>query len=144
VADIIQVLRLLGEIDHWRRPAAPERGGNPAYPPVIAWRYRDPSPGKAALIRRLVASFRGTVRWEFRWPGDSRRGARSAGSGWVLMPARLRWYAWSRLLLGELEAAHVLTQADPNFGRRANAELPFLAEHIQRHPEQHPPCSPAV
>jgi len=48
------------------------------------------------------------------------------------MPARIREYSKSHGNLGGLAVAAELTDIDPEFGKRGNAELPLLAEHIER------------
>jgi hypothetical protein len=47
------------------------------------------------------------------------------------MPARIRECAELHGYEGDLIAAAQLKIAEPEFGKRANAELPRLAEHIR-------------
>jgi hypothetical protein len=122
--DIVDILKAFGEITHWTvRPAPEAYGGNQSYPPIITWRYKQPSRDAEAFFRRAVSSFRGTISWEFS----------ALQPSWVLMPSRINEYAKSHGDLGGLAAALELMTIDPDFGKRANAELPLLVEHLQQH-----------
>ncbi len=119
--DIIDVLQEAGDIAHWSVwPHKEARGEDLACPPIIAWRYEQPSQELAEPFRQVVSTFHGTMAWEFS----------PAGHRWLLMPARIREYAESQECPGELTAAAQLRVADPEFGKRANAALGLLAEHI--------------
>jgi hypothetical protein len=125
--DIMQVLEELGEFG-WamRRPSAEKTAQALAYPPIISWRYKEPTATKAEVLARALAIFQGTIPWKFS----------TEHRNWVLMPARIAEYAQSHNLLGDLQAAEELRRNDPDFGVRANAELARLAEHIQRQLDQ--------
>lgn len=119
--DIIDVLQEAGALAHWTVwPHKAARGEELACAPIIAWRHEQPSQELAELFRQVVGTFQGATSWEFS----------AAGRRWVLMPARIREYSESHGCLGELMAAAELRVADPDFGKRANAELGLLAEHI--------------
>jgi hypothetical protein len=94
-----------------------------AYPPIISWRYKEPTPDKADLLQRLVASFRGTISWDLEFSPKPR--------AWVLMPSRINEYSRAHRLLGGLNAARRLIVKDPDFGIRANAELHLFAAHLE-------------
>jgi hypothetical protein len=115
----IEVLQEIAEIEHWTRIPA---SGASAHPPVITWRYKDPPLELAALIRRAISTFAGAIAWEFT----------ATDRNWSLKPARISEYARERGSKGGLYAASELKTAEPEFGILANAELPLLAEHIQR------------
>jgi hypothetical protein len=121
--DIMAVLGLLGEFE-WamRRPAVEASGEELAYPPIIVWRYREPAKEKADKLQGFIDTFRGKLAWQF---SCTRR-------NWGLMPASLEEYTAAHELAGILEAAEELTVTEPDFGKRANAELASLADHIHK------------
>jgi hypothetical protein len=130
--DIIDVLHDLAEIEYWkRRPEHEARGEELACPPLIVWRYKEPSRVLAEVFRHAVESFRGTMSWEFS----------AMDRNWLLMPLRIKEYAQAHGYPGTLQASLELKTKEPNFGCQANAELPLLAEHIydvfreKEHPE---------
>jgi hypothetical protein len=119
--DIIKVLENVAELEYWTDYSpfgddAEER----TEPPIIIWRHKRPSPSLADFFRDTIGAFRGAIVWEFS----------ATEPNWGLMPARLREYTIANNLLGELDAAAELSSSDPDFGKRANAELPLLAAHI--------------
>ena len=125
--DIIDTLKEFGDIAHWRMGPADERhGGNPACPPIIVWRYKKPAQELADLLQRIVRTVPGTIAWEFS----------IFGQNWMLMPARINEYATGRGDIGGRDAVLELMKNEPEFGQRANAELPLLAQHIQQQLEQ--------
>jgi hypothetical protein len=125
--DIVDILKEFGEITHWTvRPARAEQGGNLSCPPIITWRYKQPSREVADYFRRVVSTFRGTIAWEFSVFGQT----------WCLMPSRISEYAEAHGNLGALAVARELMTSDPEFGKRANAELPLLVEHMQQQIEK--------
>jgi hypothetical protein len=126
VKDVLGVLQSVAEVAHWTVWPDDEASGEElACPPIITWRHKRPSNELAEFFRSAVGSFRGAVAWEFS----------DAGRKWVLMPARVREYAEAHGCAGGLSAAAELKVTEPDFGKRANADLPSLAEHIQRHLE---------
>ena len=49
--DIIEVLKNVGEIEHWtRRPHSDACGPEFSYPPIVTWRYKCPPADLAAFI----------------------------------------------------------------------------------------------
>jgi len=122
--DIVDVFKELGEVAYWTgTPAAEEEGGNLSCPPIVVWRYEEPSPELASMVLRMVKSFQGRMTWAVSTDGQA----------WSLMPARVRELADSQKGLGTYGAAGKLTEIDPDFGKRANEELILLAEHIRCH-----------
>jgi hypothetical protein len=121
--EIIKTLHGIGPIIHWTMcPAEEAFGGKLACPPIITVRYQQPAEALAAFLRRAVANFQGMVAWEFS----------TEFPNWVLLPLRIRKYTRANKLWGGLEAARELMTKEPDFGYRANAELPRLAEHLQQ------------
>jgi len=119
--EIIEILKEFGEIAHWTcRPAATS-GGNPAFPPIITWRYKEPPSQIAEFFQRVVSNFPGAIPWEFSVVEQT----------WCLMPSRITEYSKSHDNLGGLAVALELMTFDPNFGKQANRELPLLVEHIR-------------
>ncbi|MGH7169072.1 MAG: hypothetical protein ACRELG_02190 [Gemmataceae bacterium] len=119
--DIINVLQDLAEVEYWkRRPHLEARGEELACPPLIVWRYKEPSRAVAEAFRHAVESFRGTMAWEFS----------AAERNWILMPSRIKEYARAHGYPGTFQASSELKAKEPNFGCQANAELLLLAEHI--------------
>ena len=119
--DIIDVLLDLAEVEYWkRRPEQEARGEELACPPLIVWRYKQPSRALAEALRHAVESFRGTMDWEFL----------TSERNWLLMPSRIKEYARAHGYPGTLQASLELKTKEPNFGCQANAELLLLAEHI--------------
>ena len=119
--DIVDVLKEFGELAHWTKQPADEPHGNLNCPPIITWRYERPSREIAEFFRRVVSAYPGTMAWDFS----------SAERMWVLMPSRINEYSKSHGNLGGLAVAHELTLSEPEFGRRANADLPLLTAYIQ-------------
>lgn len=120
--DIIDILQNLAEIEYWKRcPHLEARGEELACPPLIVWRYKEPSGALAEAFRHAVESFRGTMAWEFS----------AANRNWILMPARIKEYAQAHGYPGTFQASLELKAKEPNFGYQANAELLLLAEHMQ-------------
>lgn len=122
---IIKMLELGGELKNctvWLPIKSHNIGPN--NPPVLLWWYKHPTPALAAVFREAVAAFQGSTRWLFE-PTEHR---------WALMPARVREYADAKKLeYGIMDAAHILSEQEPDLGIQANAELPALLKHIQRH-----------
>ena len=119
--DIIDILQALAEIEYWKRcPHDEAKGEELACPPLIVWRYKEPSRAFAEVIRHAVESFPGTMAWEFS----------AADRNWILMPSRIKEYARAHGYPGTLQASLELKTKEPNFGCQANAELRLLAEHI--------------
>jgi hypothetical protein len=120
--DIIDILQDLAEIEYWNRcPEHEAQGDELACPPLIVWRYKEPSRALAEAFRRAVESFRGSMAWEFS----------ATERNWILMPLRIKEYAQAHGYPGTLQASLELKAKEPNFGCQANAELPLLAKHIQ-------------
>ena len=113
---LAEVLKEMGALEQFR-------GGSLQRPPVIAFRYKGSPPELAALLAEWVAEFPGEMRWRFDPEGP--------GINWVLGPQRVWDYAAEHGLAGELEAAARLAEDDPEFGRRAHAEQPLLADHLR-------------
>jgi hypothetical protein len=99
------------------------RGGSPQRPPIIAFRFKDSPRELAALLTTWVVEFPGELRWHFNPNGP--------GINWVLGPQRIWDYTVEHQLRGELEAVVRLAEEDPEFCRRANAELSRLAEYLR-------------
>lgn len=119
--DIIDILQDLAEVEYWkRRPCWEAKGDELTCPPLIVWRYKEPSPALAEFFRHAVESFRGTIAWEFS----------AADRNWLLMPLRIREYARAHGYPGTLQASLELKAREPNFGCLANSELLLLAEHL--------------
>jgi hypothetical protein len=121
---------MAGEIASWTVWLPDESVGEGlARPPIITWKYKQSSDELAEVFRRALDTFPGTMAWEFS----------AAGPRWYLMPARISEYA-SEHDLGQLAAGRELQIQEPDFGIRANIELPRLVEHIQDHLEAHVLC----
>jgi hypothetical protein len=122
MSQLIDALQEVATIAHWTVvPHSGASGPELAFPPFIAWRYVGPSSELAECLLRAVSSYRGAVAWELS----------TMGQRWTLMPARIREYAESHGCDGGLVAAAQLKIEDPEFGKRANADLHLLAEHIR-------------
>jgi hypothetical protein len=125
--NIVDILKEFGEIAHWVvRPARQEFGGDLSCPPIITWKYKNPSKEVAEFFRYVVSTFRGTIGWEISVYEQT----------WILKPSRISEYSKSHDNLGGLAVAGELMKIDPEFGKRANAELRLLVEHIQQHIEK--------
>jgi hypothetical protein len=123
MVDIIRVLMQIEELDFWSKcPIDDATDEELAYPPKVIWRFKYPSPALAEFFRETVAGFPGTIRWEFK----------ATERNWGLMPAHVGEYSRAHNLGGERPAAAELKIKDPDFGKRANAELRLLAEHIAK------------
>jgi hypothetical protein len=121
---IIDALQAVAPVATWT--VVPHRDASDAElacPPFVAWRYETPSDELAEFLRNAISTFGGEVAWELL----------TTGPRWILAPARLREYAEEHGCGAGLIAAAKLKVAEPGFGKRANAELGRLAEHIERH-----------
>jgi hypothetical protein len=128
--DAINVLQMAGEIASWTVWLPDESVGEGlARPPILTWKYKQSSDELAAVFRRALDTFPGTLAWEFS----------AEGPRWYLMPARISEYA-SEHDLGQLAAGRELQTEEPDFGIRANRELSSLVRHIQDHLEAHVLC----
>ncbi len=122
MSDIMEVLQQLGELD-WamRRPPADAEGATLAFPPMISWRYKNPSPEIAQFLQHAIQRFRGSVPWTFS----------SEQRNWYLTVAKLLESMKTQNLQGTRKAAQELMTQEPDFCRRANAELALLSDQIQ-------------
>lgn len=128
--DPIDVLRMAGEIENWTVWLPLEADGeDPTRPPIITWKYKQPSDELAEVFRRALDTFQGTIAWEFC----------AEGPKWYLMPARISEYA-NQHDLNHLAAGQELRTKEPDFGIRANLDLSRLVQHIQDHLEAHVMC----
>ncbi len=121
VLDVLEEIAAIHNFTYW--PHSGACGEELSTPPVLWLRYEEPSEEIASLLRRAVSTFRGQERWEL---------LTTPGLRWALMPARIREHADLHGCIGHLDAAGELKESDPEFGKRANAELRALAEHIRR------------
>ena len=92
-------------------------------PLVIAFRFKSSPPELAALLTKWIPEFLGETRWHFNPNGP--------GINWVLGAQRCWDYAQEHQDLGVLSAADCLAKEDPEFTRRAEAELLRLAEYLR-------------
>lgn len=123
MVEIVKVLRILAELEWWSFAPAPDGNCEDlCSPPFIVWRHKHKTLALAEFFAEAVQSFSGCVRWEFI----------VSDRNFLLQPARIREYAKANNLLGDWPAAKELSKIDPDFGKRANAELKLLAEHIAK------------
>jgi hypothetical protein len=104
-------------------PHQDARGDELSSPPILWWTYQESPDELVEFLKQLVAAFEGAVTWKV-W---------ATGRRLILMPSRVREYAELYQCKGDLVAAAQLKLADPEFGKRANADLPLLTEHLCRH-----------
>lgn len=131
--DAIKVLQMAGEIENWSVWLPMESNGEDfSRPPIITWKYKQPSDELAEVLRRALETFPGTIAWEFS----------AAGPRWYLMPARISEYA-NQLDLDHLAAGQELRTKEPDFGIRANLELSRLVKHMRNHLGTHVLCENA-
>jgi hypothetical protein len=122
MADIIDVLQELGELAHWVQRPAPAPHGDLTYPAIISFCFKS-NPIKAEEILEVaIASFQGDISWQF-FPCSE--------GLWVIEPKRVPDLTEERGLLGDLDAALILSKEDPEFGLQSNRELESLADHIR-------------
>jgi hypothetical protein len=124
--DIIDVLEEYGPLAHETIiPARGGRGADLATPPMVFWTFAAPAKERAAVLRDAVVTCQGAFAWELTVDESNKDRTR-----WALMPARVRQYA----NLNDhpvMLAAQALGMSDPNFGQRANSELPHVAVHLR-------------
>ena len=121
--ELAEIVNAIGEVAHWTvRPAGDDATASMC-PPIITLRYQRPSSEMADFFQRSIGSFAGTIPWEFS----------AAERVWTLMPSRIREFSESHGNLGGFAVVEELMELDPDFGRRANAELPLLIAHLRRH-----------
>jgi hypothetical protein len=122
--DIINALQWFGIIEHWTIcPESSATGDALGFPPFVRWRYRSDSDSIATVLGTIIGTFQGTLAWELSSDRESL----------ILIPARVRQYAFVNGLVGILPAAKQMKCEMPQFGKAANAELRTLALHIARH-----------
>jgi hypothetical protein len=120
--DIIMLLHTYGEIAHWNmQPVAETCGGNLSCPPIIIWRYKQPSTELAKMFQVAVDSFYGNMLWDLSISYPT----------WCLTPLRVREYSVLQGDIGLFAAAGKLMVLDPEFGRMANAQLSLLTGHME-------------
>ncbi len=114
--DIIDALRKWGEIEQYSCNSGEELFSRfpdlITVPPLVVWRYVNPTPQLAKRLTSVIGSFQGNVEWMFL----------SKGENWSLCPALVK----NRSDLSKLQ------KLNPGYGICANNELPKLAEHIRR------------
>ena len=118
--DILQEVSPIAHFTCW--PHRDACGEELSAPPIMWWRFQDPSDELAKFLRQAVSTFPGAIPWEFS----------TTGRRWILMPARINEFAASNGCDGGLIAAAKLKVAEPEFCKRANAEFSLLAEHFRR------------
>jgi len=94
--------------------------------PTVAWRYENANPALERLIEEAVKCFRGKVDWSIG----------TNGKNWAISPARVEAVRSQQGLNVYADAVVQLGQEDPQFGYRANMELPFLAAHVRSYVRQ--------
>jgi hypothetical protein len=120
--DIIDVLRSIGEIEHWtRRPIRDAPAAWLSSPPIVTWRYLAAPNELVLALQQAVSTFPGVIKWDLL----------ITGRNWCLMPSRIREHAELHGYPGDLRATEELAAMDPEFGKRANLELGLLARHIE-------------
>jgi hypothetical protein len=120
---ILESLRAVAPIAHFTIwPTQDARGAELSTPPIIAWRYHQPTKQLAEFLRQAIMRFQGLIEWEVLVKGER----------WILLPARIRQYEERQGCNGLLLAAAELQVTEPDFGIRANAESRLLAEHIRQ------------
>ena len=120
---IVKVLREIAPIDNFSYWPSDRFEVDLSAPPIVWWKFKEPTKGLADFFEQSVDTFQGAVAWEFY---------HETGMMWILMPKRIREYEESHGCNGDLVAAAELKVKDPGFGKRANDDVPLLAEHIHR------------
>lgn len=126
--DIIEVLQSYAPIENWTLlPAQDFSNETRTLPPILCWTSAELLEDTASALTQAITSYEGEVQWDLQRAFE----VRADGKRWVLMPMRVRQHIdqtggttpwW--------EAADELRKTDPEFGRRAHADLRKLAYHL--------------
>lgn len=124
MASIFDVLRSIGELEQTGGDYGEPTPERLTFAPVVVFRHRERTQELAERLAGWIAGFRGEYEWRLQYSLSG------PGINWVLAPRKLWDVAAQRGLRGVKAAQVVLQQEDPEFGRRANAELERLAAHL--------------
>ena len=125
--EVLNLLESFGEIEWARWGIVDGKEENLKFPPVVVWRYKKRNENLERLIIDAVSSFNGNVQWEMRL----------STRNWIITPKRVLQTMDKRRYKRGPEAIVALANEDPEFGEKANEDLPRLAEHIKGAVEQH-------
>ncbi|ANJ67312.1 hypothetical protein A9404_07875 [Halothiobacillus diazotrophicus] len=126
--EVIDVLERFFVLE-WFRVAVSKSTRDYNYPPVMAWRYavhsmkREDITEAEEKVATAVRAFQGKVDWVVWF----------SGKNWVLLPARVKELEDSGLYLSDSEIVAYLGEMDPEFGVRANNDLPMLAKFMSEY-----------
>lgn len=126
--EVIDVLESFFVLE-WFRSAVSKSTRDYNYPPVIVWRYAAHSMRQEDITKAeekvvtAVKAFQGDVDWVVYF----------SGKNWVLLPARVKELEDSGLYLSDSEIVAELGEMDPEFGVRANNDLPLLAKYMSEY-----------
>ena len=111
----------------WFRYGAVKSSDQNQYPPIVIWRYdtdvmvADDIRLAENAITTAVESFLGNVNWVLYF----------SGRNWVLVPKRFKDMEDTGEYRSDTEILTMLAEDDPNFGLKANSDLPALAKCIE-------------
>ena len=124
--EIIDVLERFSKLS-WFRYSASNDPIQLKYPPVNVWRYdtdlmvNEDIKLVENMICDAVSSFQGNVIWVVFF----------SGRNWVLVPKRVKDLEDDGKYSVDTELLTILARDDPDFGLKANDDLPVLAKHIE-------------
>lgn len=119
--EVIEILQIFGELAWAKCGDINSQEDNLKYPPVIVWRFKESQPGLELTIKKAVESFKGNVEWEILFTSRN----------WVIYPKWVREFQEQRGYRVDVEALSALANEEPDFGRKANEDLPGLAKKIK-------------
>ncbi|MBR8826988.1 MAG: hypothetical protein DSM107014_03620 [Gomphosphaeria aponina SAG 52.96 = DSM 107014] len=119
--EIMEVLQTLGELE-WGRCRAVLHTQDLSDPPLTVWRYKKRNLQLESLIVQAVESFQGNVEWKIEFTGKN----------WVIAPKKLQEFQEERGYRRDVEALNALAKEEPEFGMKANLDVPVLAEKIKQ------------
>ena len=124
--EVLNLLESFGEIEWARWGTIDGNEENLKFPPVVVWRYKKRDENLERLIVEAVNSFHGNVQWEIRLTTRN----------WIVTPKRVLQIMDERQYYRGSQAIVALANEAPEFGEKANEDLPRIAAHIKRAVEQ--------
>lgn len=128
MANIFEVLKIFGDMGQsggwpvYKKNKYPKKLEiNNEHPPIVIWRYKNANEKLRVDLGKCISQFQG----EFEWILECGK-----GKNWALKPKYIDEITEKMQFLGGRDAAIYLMEAEPEFGRKANAELSYLADHI--------------
>lgn len=121
--EVLRVLGLYGAVEWARISLGPDPIDNLVRPPMVVWRYKEPSVGDALIevIESTVARFDGRERWIFG----------AMGRNMVILPVALDAQLRTKPEESDSVVMARVKASDPGFCMRATSDLASLFRDLE-------------